>query len=202
MGGLAGVAAAALYPIATALGSVLDPAYSQLDRHVSDLTGSGAPTRAALAPAYLLYDALTLAFALGLYLSSDRSRLQQIGLAMLLLNGLAGVAMVTPFPADLGGPPTTFAGRAHVAFAGISSLSIVVASFVYGVAFRRAPGWRSLSAFSLGAGVAFLVLGPLAVVATARGTLAGLAERGPIGVFVVWLLVVGERLARRPPPRD
>ena len=37
-----------------------------------------------------------------------------------------------------------------------------------------------------------VILGPLAAYATAqKSDLAGLAERGPIGLFLVWLLVVG-----------
>lgn len=187
-----GVAAVVVYLLTTAAGSLLDPRYTQLRQHVSDLTATGAPTRAALAPPYLLYNVLALGFAFGLYLGSDRNRWERVGFGLLSLNAFAGVMMVFPFAEDLGGVPTTLAGKGHVAFAGVSSLAIVVGSFVYGVAFRR-RGWAATGRFSSAVGAAYLVLGPLAVAATAARTYAGLAERGPIGLFLLWLLVVGVR---------
>jgi hypothetical protein len=190
--GWLGLSAALIYIAATLAGSLLDPSYSQIRQHVSDLTASGASTWAALAPAYLLYNGLAAAFAVALYNASDRGRLWQAGTGLLLANGFAGVMMVTLFREDLGGVPTTIAGTGHLVFAGLSSVSILVAAFVYGVAFRRSSTWRRLSTFSLAVGLGFVVLGPLAAFATAQmSDLAGLAERGPIGLFLVWLLVVG-----------
>jgi hypothetical protein len=173
-------------------GSLLDPSYSQIRQHVSDLTASGASTWTALAPAYLLYNGLAAAFAVALYSVSDRRRLWQAGTGLLLANAFAGVMMVTLFREDLGGVPTTIAGTGHLVFAGLSSVSILVAAFVYGIAFRRSSAWRRLSTFSLAIGLGFVVLGPLAAFATAqKSDLAGLAERGPIGLFLLWLAVVG-----------
>jgi hypothetical protein len=194
--GLAGLAAVFIYVVATLAGSWLDPHYSQLDQHVSDLTATGAPTRSALVPFYLVYNGATVAFAFGLYLASLRTRWDRIGAALLLINAFAGIMMVTPFAEDLGGTPTTMAGLGHLWFAGLSSLAIVAGSFVYGAAFRHYPGMHRLSNFSLALGVVFLVLGPLAVLATATETLAGLAERGPIGTFLVWLTTVSLTLVR------
>jgi hypothetical protein len=200
-----GLAAALVYVAATVAGSLLDPSYSQVRQHVSDLTATGASTRLALAPPYFLYNLLVLGFAVALYSASDRSRLFRVGLACLTANAIAGVMMVTWFTEDKGGAPVTFAGTGHVIFAGVSSLSIVVASFVYGFAFRRTAEWRPLSVFSLMVGVGFLVLGSLAVIATgAHSALAGLAERGPIGLSILWILVVSWRalaLVRRPASR-
>jgi hypothetical membrane protein len=189
--GVLGIAAALSYVVITIVGGVLDPTYSHLRQHVSDLTASGAPTRGVLAPLYVAYNLLVVGFAVGMYLASDRSRWQRAGLALLLVNALAGVMMVTPFPEDLGGAPTTWAGKGHVAFAALASLVIVLSSFTFGAAFRRSAGWRRLATFSTAVGAAFLILGPLAAVATAHRTLAGLAERGPVGLFMLWLLVVG-----------
>lgn len=60
-------------------------------------------------------------------------------------------------------------------------------------AFRRSAAWRPLARFSFAVAVAvgFAILGPLAAIATAaKSDLAGLAERGPIGLFIAWLVVV------------
>jgi hypothetical protein len=192
LAGYVALAATLVYVLATAAGSVLDPSYSQIRQHVSDLTASGAPTWAALAPLYLLYNVLAAAFAVEFYRASPGDRLWKLGTALLVVNAFAGVMMVTLFREDLGGVPTTSAGAAHLVFAGLSSLVIVVAAFAYGIAFRRSALLRPLAVFSFAVGVGFAVLGPIAAVATGqKSDLAGLAERGPIGLFVLWLLVVG-----------
>jgi hypothetical protein len=186
------LSAALVYVAATAAGSLLDPSYSQIRQHVSDLTATGASTWAALAPLYLLYNVLAAAFAVELYRASARDRLWKAGTVLLAVNAFAGVMMATFFREDTGGIATTSAGAGHLAFAGLSSLVIVVASFAYGIAFRRSALLRPLTGFSFAVGVGFAILGPLAAVATAqKSDLAGVAERGPIGLFVLWLLVVG-----------
>lgn len=190
--GAAAVAAAVVYVGATLAGSLLDPNYSQIRQHVSDLTATGATTWTALAPAYAVYNLLVLAFGIGLYLASPRSLLFRLGLALLALNVLAGVMMVTLFREDMRTAPGTFAGTGHILFASISSLAIVAGSIVFGFAFRRTEAWHQLSVFSFAIGGGFLVLGPLAAAATATNSdLAGLAERGPIGLFILWVAVIG-----------
>lgn len=190
--GYAAVGAGILYVAATAAGSVLDPSYSQIRQHVSDLTATGASTWAPLAPLYIAYNLLVMACGIGLYATSARTRLWKLGTGLMVVNALAGVLMVTLFREDLGGIPTTAAGAGHLVFAGVSSLTIVLAAVVYGLAFRRSALWRPLGVFSFGTAIGFAALGPLAAVATAGGSeLAGLAERGPIGLFLLWLLVVG-----------
>ena len=198
--GAFGIAAAVVYVAATAAGSVLDPSYSQVRQHVSDLTASGASTWAALAPAYLLYNALCLAFAVALYRSSSRTRLFKVGLGLLVLNAFAGVMMVTWFREDPGRVVTTASGAGHIAFASVSSLTIVLGSIVYGFAFGRSPVWRGLSAFSFAVGAAMIAFSPIAIAAI-NSPLAGLAERGAIGVFLVWLIGVGGYLLNHSPGR-
>jgi Protein of unknown function (DUF998) len=122
-------------------------------------------------------------------------------LGLLAINALAGVGQVTTFREDAVGVPTTVAGTGHLVLAGISSLTIVAGSIVFGVAFRRSAVWRPLSAFSLAVAAGLIVLGPLAAIATAdESELAGLAERAPIGPFIAWLVVVaGFALVRASP---
>jgi len=195
------IAAAVIYAGATAAGSWLDPSYSQLRQHVSDLTASGASTSAALAPPYILYNLLVLAFAVNLYLASDRKRLFLVGLGLLTLNAVAGVMMVSWFAEDLGGTPTTVAGMGHIAFASVSSVAIVAAALAYGFAFRRlGRSWRFTSYLSFVVGLLFILAAPFAVIATAaHSDLAGLAERAAIAPFILWLLGVGAVASLRGP---
>ena len=179
------IAAAAIYVGATASGSLLDPSYSQLRQHVSDLTATGASTDADLAPPFILYNLLVFAFAMNLYTAFRPIRLLRIGLGLLTANAIAGVMMVTWFTEDLGGAPTTPAGIGHVVFASVS--------FVYGFAFRRmGRPWRTMSLLSFGVGILFILAAPFAVMTTAANSdLAGLAERAAIAPFIVWLLGAG-----------
>lgn len=205
------VAAALLYVGATAGGSLLDPSYSQVSQHVSDLTAAGAPTKDELSPFYLLYNVLVVLFAVGLYRASEKGRLFKLGSTLLAVNALAGMMMATLFTEDLTGAPSTFMGNGHVALAAISSVAILAALVVYGFAFRRSTTWRGLSTFSFVMSAAFVVAAPLAIVATAANSYAGLAERAAIAPFIVWLFVVGgnavlqhrrsAELEPTPPPR-
>ena len=106
---------------------------------------------------------------------------------------IAGMMMVTWFTEDLGGSPTTTAGIGHVILAGVSSITIVVASVVYGFAFRRmGRPWRVMSVFSFLIAALFVVAAPVAILTTASNSeFAGLAERAAIAPFIVWLLGVG-----------
>jgi hypothetical membrane protein len=187
------IAAAALYVGTTATGSLLDPSYSQIRQHVSDLTATGASTDAELAPPFILYNLLVFAFAMNLHTAFRRIRLVRIGLGLLTANAIAGVMMVTWFTEDLGGTPTTPAGIGHVVFASVSSIAIVLGSFVYGLAFQRmGRSWRTMSLLSFGVGILFILAAPFAVMATAANSdLAGLAERAAIAPFIVWLLGAG-----------
>ena len=187
-----GVGAAAVYVAATASGSLLDSSYSQVGQHVSDLTGTGAPTRWELAPPYIIYNLLSAAFAAGVYLASNRNWLFKAATALLVINSIAGVMMVTFFTEDLGGSPTTFAGYGHIWFAAVSSLAIVTASVLYGFAFRRSPTWHGMSSVSFLVAAAFVVAAPFAVMTTAgHSGYAGLAERAAIAPFIIWLVVAG-----------
>lgn len=187
--GLLGVAAVTVYVVATGLGSILDPSYSQLRRHVSDLTATGSSTWAVLVLYYVTYNVLCLTFAWALYISSPRTRQFKLGSGLLMANAVAGIMMVTAFREDLGGSPNTWIGWGHVVFATMSSLTIFLAAIAYGYAFRPIAGWRPLAAFSFGTAAAMAVFAPLAVLAI-NGPLAGLAERGAIALFLAWMLGV------------
>jgi hypothetical protein len=184
-----GLGAPLIYVTATAAGSLLDPSYSQLRYHVSELTASGAPTWAALAPAYVTYNLLVAALGVVLFLAL-RGRLFAIGAGLLATNAAAGILSVTVLRQDPGGLPTTAAGVGHLVAAGVMVLAVLAAAFLYGVAFRRSVLWRPLSRFSFGIGIGLLVVGPIG--ALAAGTqLAGLAERLPIGLSLLWLAGIG-----------
>ena len=196
-----GFVTAAVWIAATLAGSLLDSTYSQISQPVSDLTATDATTWAALAPLYLLYNLTLGGFAIGLHLAQAGDRLWKFGVRLLLLNVVAGVMMVTLFREDLGLEIVTSAGAGHVIFAGISSVVIVIGSFVFGFAFRRSAEWRRLARFSFAVGIGFTLFGPVTAAAAAgKSDLAGLAERLLIGLFLIWVTTVSAfayRLSRQ-----
>ena len=64
LGGSPALVAAAVYVLATLDVSLLDPSYSQIRHHISDLTATGAVRWAARVPFNLLYNILSVAFAI------------------------------------------------------------------------------------------------------------------------------------------
>jgi Protein of unknown function (DUF998) len=189
--GVTGLSAVVTYVGATIAGSFLNPSYSQVRDHVSDLTATSAPTASELTPVYVFANLLVVAFGIGLYLASDRGSTSKTALRLLSINAIAGVATVTWLRGDVHGTAATVAGAGHVGFAIVSFLAILVGLFVYGFAFKEDAAWRSLSIVTFVIGVMFAVLGPFAAVASATNNdLAGLAERGATGLVTLWLLVV------------
>jgi hypothetical protein len=147
--GAAGLLAVVLYVGTTVLGGVLDPQYSHVRNAISELTGAHAPNYAVLAPLYAAYNMLLVAFAVGLYLASIRSTLFKWGAWLFTIGAISGIGQVTVFRMDQVGSPATLTGQGHIALAGITSLVTVVATVIYGFAFRPDPLWRPLSVLSL-----------------------------------------------------
>ena len=112
-----------------------------------------------------------------------------------------------PFPQDSYGYPATTAGTIHIVLAAVASLLIILALVAAGRAFRGDPGWARLAGVSTLTAVVMVLTGAVAAVATAADRpYMGLAERLPIGTFLVWLAVVAWAGLRRPawqthPPR-
>ena len=200
--GLSGMAAVLTYAAGTALGGLLRPGYSHSAQAVSELTEAGAPHRRTLAAFYLVYNVLLGVFATGVLLSSSRSRLFRVGWTLQLVNCVSGVFQVTAFRMDPIGAPLSRAGLAHVVCAGLSSLCSVSGAFVVGVACRRDAFWRSLAPFSVACSLATIATGvPAAASATRRSRVMGLWERGTIGLYLLWVLVLSAyALIRRSHP--
>jgi hypothetical protein len=76
-----------------------------------------------------------------------------------------GGGQVTWFREEVGGVPTTLAGAGHLVPPGISSLSIVLGSIVFGFAFRRSAALASAGSVLLRG--RRRILGLLAAIATA-----------------------------------
>jgi hypothetical protein len=184
--GGAGLLAVVAYVLTTVVGAAVTPGYSHVVHPISELTSSLAPHRAGLAAGYVVYNLSCGAFAWALYRGVDPSRPAAAATGLTLLGALSGIGQVTAFPQDTMGTPATSAGAVHIALAGLSALITVVATVLYGLALRRDPAAGRLARFSFACTAAILATGPGAAVLAGTPWM-GLAERLPIGTFLVWL---------------
>jgi predicted membrane channel-forming protein YqfA (hemolysin III family) len=120
----------------------------------------------------------------------------------LVLLGVWGVArfLAAFFRDDLPGAVPTVHGRIHNVLGALAFFSVSIAMILASRSFRREPRWSSLSMLSL-------VLGVLALIATLlfvggvdnsspTHPVLGLSERVFYVCAIVWLLLVGIRIAR------
>jgi hypothetical membrane protein len=122
--------------------------------------------------------------------------------ATLLLLGVWGAArfLAAFFHDDLPAAVHTVHGRIHNVLGALAFFSVSIAMILASRSFRREPHWSSLSRLSL-------ILGVLALIATLlfvggvessspTHPVLGLSERVFYVCAIVWLLLVGSRIAR------
>jgi hypothetical protein len=188
--GVGGVLAAFCYVATVVLGGAIVPGYSHLRHSVSELTSPGAPYRTLLAVGFLLYNLSVALLGAGLLRSTAPSRWSRIAGVLLLLCAAAGILQLEPFPQDPMGSPITAAGGVHIALAGLSALSLVVALMMFAAAWRKDPIWTPLRHFSVLAAVAILITGGIGA-ALITSPVFGLLERLTQLSFLSWFAAVG-----------
>lgn len=189
--GWSAVTAVVLYVLATVLGGVLDPGYSHLSMHISELTSSHAPNRMPLSGLYVVYNLSLAVLGFGLWQHLRRSPWSTSAAALLVVTGMGGILLVTWFPQDSYGDPATAAGTAHIILAGIVALTAMLAMVTASRALRP-PASATLGRFSLVAAAAMFGSGLVGAIGTAlESPYMGALERLPIGVFLLWIMAVG-----------
>ena len=198
---LCGIAAAILYAGTVILGGLLRPGYSHISMAISELVADGVPNRSLLSSLFLLYNILLSIFGIGLFLkvnSQPRERMSGItGSLALVAVGIAGILMELAFPQEPGGTATTFSGMMHFVMAGIASLGTMVAILIMGFWFKHVPELKSYVKYSLISVAIVFVSGGITAAAVANhSSLFGLLERITIFTFILWLFVIGRKMAR------
>lgn len=192
--GAAGIVAVTTYVAATVVGGLVHPGYSHVADPISELTSSAAPHRAALAAAYVVYNLACAVLGWALWRRAPHSRLLRVVAWLSVTGAVAGIGQVTWFPQDTIGAAGTSgavsdAGRVHLVLAGVSAAVTVATTILAGLALRRDLHAPRASRASFWCAGVILVTGPLAAAAVG-GDLMGLAERAPIGTFLVWLAIL------------
>jgi hypothetical membrane protein len=197
---LCGLLAPVVYVAAVILGGILSPDYSHKSQAVSELIEAGAPNKGLLNPMFAVYNLLTGAFGLGLFLtvrasSQTEGRLSgSLGALALVFEAMVGFVTIF-FPQDPRGAAPTFTGATHIVLAGLSSLATAVTILLMGVWFRKVPGLRGYGTYSLTTVVIIFITGGLAAWAVpTNNPFAGILERLVIGAFLQWLVVIALKM--------
>ena len=186
--------------LAVVVGGILRPGYSHIAQYISELIEAGAPNKAILDPLFAIYNILTIAFGIGLFLyireQSDNRRkmVGTIGTLVLVAEGIFGFVTVF-FPQDPIGSAATSTGSMHILLASLSSLTTMATMFLLALWFRVIPTLRRYALYSSISLTIVAMYGGLAAwTITHPGPVNGLIERITIFGFIQWLLVIALKM--------
>ena len=199
---LCGILAPVVYVAAVILGGILSPDYSHKSQAVSELIEAGAPNKGILNPLFAVYNLLTGAFGVGLFLTvrassqTERRLSGSLGAFALIFEAVVGFLTIF-FPQDPRDAAPTLTGATHIALAGLSSLATAVTILLIGLWFRKIPVLRGYGTYSfITVAIIFVTGGLAAWTVPTNNPFAGVFERLVIGAFLQWLVVIGLRMYR------
>ena len=168
--------------------------HSFTSQAISELGAIGAPTEQLVAPLFITYSILLIAFGLGVWTSAnEKRRLRAIGG---LLIGIGAVGLVAP-PMNLRGTADVSGDLPHIVLTGVIVLFIFVA-----IGFGASLHGRRWRLYSLATLLTLLVSGAWTgfeatrVAAQQPTPWLGVAERINVGAYLLWVLVLAISLLR------
>lgn len=192
-----GIAASLLYVAADGLAALRWEGYRYTDQMVSELMAIGAPTRPLLLAPFSLYNALMVAFALGVWEAAGRSRALRVSALVLLAWAVTGWVALLYAPMHLRGTAFTTTDVMHIVFTAVGALLMMVAMGFAAAALRRAFRLYTIATIAI-----LLTFGALAGmygadVAAGRPTpWAGALERVDIYASMLWFALLAVVLLR------
>lgn len=197
---LCGILSSLLWPIsAEVLAATLYKGYDPFSQAISELTSIGAPTRDALTVEGFFYEALVIAFGIGVWKSARGNKPLRVTGALLIAYGAVGPLWL-PFPMtarqNISGA-ASFTDIMHIVLGGVDAL-LYLAILGFGAA-AFGKGFRVYSVLSL---VVVLVFGAWTnsfvprVAAGEPTPWLGVIERIMIGSFLLWVVVLAIMLLR------
>lgn len=177
------------------------PGYSIASQTVSELSAVGAPTRTLWILLCIPYTLLMIAFAWGVWKSAGGNRPLRIAGGLLI--AYAAIGILWPFAPmhlreTLAAGGETFSDTMHIALGIVTEIIFLLA-----LGFTAAALGKQFRLYSIATLVILLVFGVLTFleaphVAENRPTpLIGVWERINIGVFLLWVVVLGIVLLRK-----
>ena len=195
-----GILSTLFYFAIDAFGALSYPDYDYASQTISEMSAIGAPTRFVLAPFYLAYSLLLLAFAFGVREAAGERRGVRIAGNLLTGVGFVGLLLFF-FPMQMRGAAPAFTDLAHVVLGGVNSflllLAIGFAAGAFGPRFRAYSIATILVMLAFGAWTAWLA--PL--IAGNRPTpWLGIVERVLFASFLLWIAALAVMLLRAEGP--
>jgi len=192
-----GVVVAVVQIAGDVIAAALYPGYSYANQTVSELSAIGAPTRPFLAGVGFVFEALVLAFAVGVWLVADGKRSLKISAVLLAVFALNAFVWGL-FPMQQRGSEMAATDVAHIVGAIVQVVTIVLF-----IAFGSGADGRWFRIFSIA--LILAILGAGALVGTQAGRIAagaptpfiGLIERVDFYGPSVWILVLAIELLRQ-----
>jgi hypothetical membrane protein len=192
---LCGILSPAIYIGADVLAARRYPGFSYTDQAVSELFAIGAPTSGLVVRLFTMSSVLLLAFAFGVWWSSDRGRALRLMAIMLACSAIDALVLWNFFPMHLRGAERTMTDTMHLVFA---ANPFVLLSLVFGaVAFRHAMRVYTIATIVVIIALAVYGFSYAAAVATNAPTPGmGLTERVAQYANGLWQMVVAAVLWR------
>ena len=195
-----GILAPLAYALAVVVGGILRPGYSHITQYVSELIEAGAPNKAILDPLFTIYNTLTIAFGIGLFLyirersGNRRKMMGAIGALVLVAEGIFGFVTVF-FPQDPIGSAATSTGNIHILLASLSSLATMATMLLLAFWFRATA---TLRAYGLYSSISLIIVATSGAIAASTiahpGPVNGLIERLTIFGFIQWLFGIALKM--------
>jgi hypothetical membrane protein len=195
-----GPLASALYVVTDILGGLRYPGYSFTSHAISELMATGAPSEPFVDPLFLIYDALLLAFGLGVVREGAvRGRALRATGALLIGCAVVGSTGPTLFEMHQRGAASAAGDTPHLVLTGalvlFTLLAIGSAAFALGKRFRRYSLATLLTMIALG--VATVPYG-VRLAANEPTPGFGIVERALVYSSLLWTAVLGSALRRQP----
>ncbi|HUX89233.1 MAG TPA: DUF998 domain-containing protein [Gallionellaceae bacterium] len=180
--------------------------YSLLSQTVSELSAIGAPTRALWMALGFVYEALAVAFGLGVWLSAGGKRALRVAGGLLLAFAMLG--LLWPFASmhrreALAAGGATFSDTLHIILGAVTVLFMLAAIWVASTAFGKRFRLYSIATFLI-----LLLFGVLTgldspnISANLPTPWIGLWERINIAGFLLWVAVLAIALLREPERKE
>jgi len=197
-----GILSSLLYAATDISGGLLYPGYSFASQTISELAAKGAPSEPFVAPLFLVYDVLALAFGIGVFLeAAGRSRALRITGALLIghaVVGFVGAAAPSFFEMDQRGAGSLASDAPHIVLMAVIVLLLLLAigfgAFTLGRRFRIYSFATLLTIVLFGALTARFAASIGAGQPTPR---VGIIERIDVYAPLLWIAVLAVALLQR-----
>ncbi len=194
---MCGVASSVLYAATEIAASMRWEGYVWADRMVSDLLAVSAPTRSFVVGPMLVYNALILAFGIGVWLSR-RNRAEGVAAILLAVYAVAGVIGLMVFPLDY----NTSGSGATMHMVATFTLIVLMFGFIVAAAVGGGKAFRIYSILTILVIIGGAVLAGMQVPRIDAGLPTpglGLFERMNIYAMLLWVVVFAISLWPRSP---